>query len=149
MCLATLGYCLDGTTSTSTCSNSILTMTLTGGSYSTPVSTTVDMSSYMDQCYFSTAIQTWSTCSGDIYGGTCNCCVRTSFSGMTHDMGTCVAESSDLYLVKSSVPASEKFLQVIGLLFIILTVLTLWSIYPSIIIKYTLYIIIKSKLNWK
>lgn len=107
LCYST-NYCFTGTTASSTCSNSVLTTTYSGGSFSLPSPTTTNLDVYMSYCYFSSVTQTWSSCSGDIYGGSsCSCCSQTTYSGMTVDMGSCVSENSNIYQVKSSVPESS------------------------------------------
>lgn len=125
MCIA-IENCPSGATAYMTCSNSIYTETLTGGIYSTPTTYTIDMSSSMSQCSFTSATYVYSTCSSDIYGGTCSCCIQANLTGMSAFFGTCVSETSNIYLIKSSVPAlSSMYLKFFGLFLLFLSALTL------------------------
>jgi hypothetical protein len=106
-----------------TCSNSVISYTMSGGPYSTPLTGSIDMSYYMHQCTFIKITGDYSACSRDIYGGTCDCCGNFQFEGATNTgSGICVPETSSVYLLKSSVPAGEEMLKLFGLLlFVVMT----------------------------
>jgi hypothetical protein len=123
ICFNTGNYCPSGAHVAETCSNSVISFTISGGTFSTPISGSVDLSQNISQCPFTSATVNYFTCAGDIYGGTCNCCATFSAEEIANGgLGMCVPETSSVYLLKSSVPAGEEMLKLFGLLlFVVMT----------------------------
>jgi hypothetical protein len=84
------------------------------------------MSQFLSYCPFTSATVEYSTCTGDLYGGSCTCCALFSFSGIANGgLGNCVQNTSSVYLLKASVPAGEEMLKLFGLLlFVVMTLVS-------------------------
>lgn len=98
MCFSSGAGCLNGVSFTQTCSGTTITTTLSGGIFTTPSTSSVNMGI---SCPFSSATGSYSTCSGDVLGSSCNCCLRSSYNGITGSTGSCVPSTSPIVQVKA------------------------------------------------
>lgn len=87
-----------------------MTITEYGGILgSTPITTTLSLSSLGQSCFFSSATGRYSTCSTDSTGSNCGCCFSMTFTGLSAMTGGCVSSTSGIASIKAKLSSSSSF----------------------------------------
>lgn len=96
-CFSSTSGCPSGYSFTETCSNRAVNFSMTIPGQPNSATSTFNLTT---DCYFSSGTGNYSSCSGDIYGGSCNCCLTMTLSGIKDGSGSCVPQNSSFVAVK-------------------------------------------------
>ena len=88
------------------CADRELTTEYTGGVYGPNTVTAV--TNLTEDCDFSEVQGSYNPCLGDMFGGSCDCCVNMNVTGISQATGTCINTADPTYKFKATVVAADN-----------------------------------------